>query len=63
MSGILGIALVSGEPDTSIAKTEKEEKMTYSAKDYNRLIGMEGFQRHSFEKPFYPLSGICDQYQ
>jgi len=43
MSGILGITLVSGEPDTSISKTEKEEKMTYNAKDYNRLIGMEGF--------------------
>ena len=43
MSGILGITLVSGEPDTSIAKTEKEKKMTYNAKDYNRLIGMEGF--------------------
>ena len=43
MSGILGITLVSGEPETSIAKTEKEEKMTYNAKDYNRLIGMEGF--------------------
>jgi len=43
MSGILGITLVSGEPETSIAKTGKEEKMTYSAKDYNRLIGMEGF--------------------
>ena len=43
MSGILGITLISGEPETSIAKTEKEEKMTYNAKDYNRLIGMEGF--------------------
>jgi len=43
MSGILGITLVSGEPETSIAKTRKEEKMTYNAKDYNRLIGMEGF--------------------
>jgi Fe-Mn family superoxide dismutase len=43
LSGILGITLVSGEPETSIAKTEKEEKMTYNAKDYNRLIGMEGF--------------------
>ena len=43
MSGILGIALVSGKSDTSIAKTKKEEKMTYNAKDYNRLIGMEGF--------------------
>jgi Fe-Mn family superoxide dismutase len=43
MSGILGITLVSGEPKASNTKTEKEEKMTYSAKDYNRLIGMEGF--------------------
>jgi len=43
MSGILGINLVSGKPNTSTAKTRKEGKMTYNAKDYNRLIGMEGF--------------------
>ena len=43
MSGILGITLVSGEPETSIAETRKEKKMTYNAKDYNRLIGMAGF--------------------
>jgi len=43
MSGILGMTLVSGEPETSIAKTRKEKKMTYSAKDYSRLIGMAGF--------------------
>ena len=43
MSGILGITLVSGEPKISIGKTRKEDKMTYNAKDYNRLIGMEGF--------------------
>jgi len=43
MSGILGMTLVSGEPETSIAKTRKEKKMTYNAKDYNRLIGMAGF--------------------
>ena len=43
MSGILGIALVSGEPKTSIAKTGKENKRTYNAKDYNRLVGMPGF--------------------
>jgi len=43
MSGILGITLISGEPETSIAKTRKEKKMTYNAKDYNRLIGMAGF--------------------
>jgi Fe-Mn family superoxide dismutase len=43
MSGILGVTLASGESVTSIAKKGKEEKMTYNAKDYNRLIGMEGF--------------------
>jgi len=43
ISGILGITLVSGEPEASIAKTRKEKKMTYNAKDYNRLIGMAGF--------------------
>ena len=43
MSGVMGITLISGEPETSISKAEKEEKMTYNAKDYNRLIGMEGF--------------------
>ena len=43
MSGFLGVTLVSGEPKTWTAKKRKEEKMTYNAKDYNRLIGMEGF--------------------
>jgi Fe-Mn family superoxide dismutase len=43
MSGFLGVTLVSGEPKTCTAKKRKEEKMTYNAKDYNRLIGMEGF--------------------
>jgi Fe-Mn family superoxide dismutase len=43
MSGILGIKLVAGESNTSAKKKRKEEKMAYSAKDYSRLIGMEGF--------------------
>ena len=43
ISGILGVTFASGGAETTIAKTEKEEKMTYNAKDYNRLIGMEGF--------------------
>jgi Fe-Mn family superoxide dismutase len=43
MSGILGVALVSSEPKISISKTQEEEEMTYNAKDYNRLMGMEGF--------------------
>jgi len=43
LSGILGVALISGKPDISIASSEKEGKMTYQGKDYNRLLGMEGF--------------------
>lgn len=43
ISGILGIHLAAGELNTSAAKTRKEGKMAYTAKDYNRLIGMEGF--------------------
>ena len=43
MSGILGVTFVSREPKIFVAKTRKEEKMTYNARDYNQLIGMEGF--------------------
>jgi len=43
MSGIIGFTLVSGDRETSIAKTRKERMMTYNAKDYSRLIGMAGF--------------------
>ena len=43
LSGTLGVALVSGKSDISIALTEKEGKMTYQAKDFNRILGMEGF--------------------
>jgi superoxide dismutase, Fe-Mn family len=57
MSGILGITLVSGKPYTAIAKTEKEEKMTYNAKDYNRLIGMEGFSETLLKNHFTLYQG------
>jgi len=43
MSGVGGVTLVSATPEVSHEKTRKEKKMTYNAKDYNRLIGMEGF--------------------
>jgi len=43
LSGILGLGLISGQTDISMASAEKEGKMTYPSKDYNRLIGMEGF--------------------
>jgi Fe-Mn family superoxide dismutase len=42
-SGILGIVSLSFRSKTSIANTPKEGRMAYNAKDYNRLLGMEGF--------------------
>jgi Fe-Mn family superoxide dismutase len=42
-SGILGIVSFSLKARMSISNTLKEGKMAYNAKDYNRLLGMEGF--------------------
>jgi len=42
-SGIGGMTFLLGQPKISSSQTIKEEKMTYNAKDYSRLLGMEGF--------------------
>ena len=42
-SGILGIVSFSLKGKMSNANSLKEGKMAYNAKDYNRLLGMEGF--------------------
>ena len=57
ISGMMGITLISGEPETSIPKTRGEEKMTYNAKDYNRLIGMEGFSETLLKNHFTLYQG------
>ena len=57
MSGILGITLVAGELNTSTSKTQKEGKMAYAAKDYNRLIGMEGFSETLLKNHFTLYQG------
>ena len=43
LTSIGGLAFLSGQPKISFAQARKEEKMTYAAKDYNKLLGMEGF--------------------
>jgi Fe-Mn family superoxide dismutase len=43
LSGLGGLFFLSGKPKISFARTRKEKKMPYTAKDYNRLLGMEGF--------------------
>src|SRR4030042_776414 len=43
LSGIGLISLLSNAPKISFAQIRKEEKMAYTAKDYSRLLGMQGF--------------------
>jgi Fe-Mn family superoxide dismutase len=43
LSGLGGLFFLSGKPKISFARTRKEEKMTYIAKDYSKLLGMDGF--------------------
>ena len=43
LSGLGGIVFLSGQPNLSFAQIKKEEKMAYIAKDYSKLLGMEGF--------------------
>jgi len=43
LSGLGGFAFLSGQHNLSFAQAGKEEKTAYIAKDYNRLLGMEGF--------------------
>jgi Fe-Mn family superoxide dismutase len=43
LSGIAGILFLSGQPKISFAQTRKRDRMIYTAKDFSRLLGMEGF--------------------
>lgn len=43
LSSLGGIACLSGQPNISFAQMGKEGRMAFTAKDYSRLLGMEGF--------------------
>jgi superoxide dismutase, Fe-Mn family len=43
LSSMGGIVLLSGRANNTFAQWRKEKNMAYTAKDYNRLLGMEGF--------------------
>jgi Fe-Mn family superoxide dismutase len=43
VSGVGLSTFLSDRPKISLAQTRKEEKMAYTAKDYSKLLGMEGF--------------------
>ena len=56
-SGILGVASLIGAPNISYSQTRKEEKMAYTAKDYTKLIGMEGFSETLLKNHFTLYQG------
>jgi len=57
LSGLGGLFFLSSKPKTSLAQTRKEEKMTYIAKDYSRLLGMEGFSETLLKNHFTLYQG------
>ena len=56
-SGILGVASLIGAPKISYSQTRKEEQMAYTAKDYTKLIGMEGFSETLLKNHFTLYQG------
>jgi superoxide dismutase, Fe-Mn family len=46
-----------GQPKINFAQARKEEKMSYSAKDYSRLLGMEGFSETLLKNHFTLYQG------
>jgi Fe-Mn family superoxide dismutase len=57
LSGLGGIVFLSGQPKISFAQTRKEDKMAYTAKDYSRLLGMEGFSETLLKNHFTLYQG------
>jgi Fe-Mn family superoxide dismutase len=43
LSGFLGVAVFAGKPGIAMALSEKEKNMAYEAKDYGKILGMQGF--------------------
>jgi Fe-Mn family superoxide dismutase len=51
------ISVLSSQPKISFAQARKEEKMAYTAKDYSRLLGMEGFSETLLKNHFTLYQG------
>jgi Fe-Mn family superoxide dismutase len=52
-----GITLLGKQTNVSFAKARKEEKMPYTAKDYSKLLGMEGFSETLLKNHFTLYQG------
>ena len=57
VAGIGTITLLFGQPEIMFAQARKEEKMAYTAKDYGKLLGMEGFSETLLKNHFTLYQG------
>lgn len=57
LSGVGLISLLPNAPKISFAQMKKEEKMAYTAKDYSKLLGMEGFSNTLLKNHFTLYQG------
>ena len=57
VSGIGMMAFLCDESHISFAQSRKEEKMAYTAKDYGKLLGMEGFSETLLKNHFTLYQG------
>ena len=57
VAGIGTITLLFGQPEIMFAQARKEEKMAYMAKDYGKLLGMEGFSETLLKNHFTLYQG------
>jgi Fe-Mn family superoxide dismutase len=59
---LLGIGMIShllNQPQISFAQARKEKKMTYTAKDYTKLLGMDGFSDTLLKNHFTLYQGYA----
>jgi superoxide dismutase, Fe-Mn family len=57
LSGMGGTLCLLGKPGISFTQTRKEDEMAYTAKDYGKLIGMEGFSETILKNHFTLYQG------
>ena len=57
VTGTVGLTLLTSEWKMAAAQTRKEVKMAYQAKDYTRLVGMQGFSEPLLRNHFTLYQG------
>jgi superoxide dismutase, Fe-Mn family len=57
LTAVGGMALMAKSTNTSFAQARKEEGMAFTAKDYGKLIGMEGFSETLLKNHFTLYQG------